>query len=129
MPVVKKDPTFGDRLARYMAEKDMTAADLAREVWGTMTDERGYTVPRNRQSIGKYMRGKSAPTNEVKRKLAEALGVPYTTLFPNEDLSDVPGSGVTLEPVNNKESRLTLNVTLPTAVAAKIIHTISEYVK
>jgi len=86
--IANQDKAFPDRLARLMDERDMTKADLAREVWGTFEGERGYTVARNRQSLSKYLSGKAYPTGPTKRKLAEALGVSYSTLFPLEKPED-----------------------------------------
>jgi hypothetical protein len=55
-------------------------ADLARMVWGTTVDSRGYTVPRNRDRIGSYLSAQSYPEPDNLRKLADALGVPVEEL-------------------------------------------------
>lgn len=125
--MTENDPTFGDRLQRIMTEKRMTASDVARGVWGTMTDERGYTVPRNRQAIGRYIRGESYPTYATKQLLCEALGVSYSQLFPKERPESRPGSGVTLEQLDRKMSHLTLDVVCPTLLAMDIIRKIQEF--
>lgn len=125
-PHSQRDPTFGDRLQRLMTEKHMTASDLARKVWGTMTDERGYEVPRNRQVIGRYIRGSSYPTYATRQLLSEALGVSYTKLFPKEGFANRPGSGVTLEQLDKKLCHLTLDVRLPISTAMNIIKKVQE---
>lgn len=127
MPKIKHDKTFPDRLQRLMDDAKMTRAELAREIWGNMTDERGYDVPRNRQMIGKYLHGQSYPTSGTRRKMAEALGCTYTNLFPNEAPQDRPGSGVTLTQVDRRNSQLTFSVIIPTVVALRIIDEVKDY--
>lgn len=124
-----KDPAFPDRLQRYMDDKRMTRADLARHIWGNMTDERGYTVPRNRQTISKYLSGKSAPSDTTVRLMAEALGVGYTDLMPNADPVNRPGSGIVMTAVGSSKYRLDLSLVVPADVAGKVISLISEYAK
>jgi transcriptional regulator with XRE-family HTH domain len=63
-----------------MKKLGMSSSELARQVWGTTTDKRGYTVARNRDRIGHYLAGTSYPEAENLAKLAAALGVPVETL-------------------------------------------------
>lgn len=58
-----------------MLEKRISASDLAREVWGSKTDGRGYEVAKNRDRIGHYLSGKSFPERENLTKIAKVLGV------------------------------------------------------
>ena len=71
---------FADALDALMKRAGIKPADLARMVWGTTVDSRGYTVPRNRDRIGSYLSAQSYPEPENLQKLAEALGVPVEEL-------------------------------------------------
>jgi hypothetical protein len=67
---------FAQTLNKAMRQRGMSPSDLAREVFGSHTDIRGYSVARNRDRIGAYLAGISYPQNsETLRKLAEALGL------------------------------------------------------
>lgn len=121
------DPSFPDRLARLMREKNMTRAELARHVWGTFTDERGYEVAKNRQSISKYLSGRMSPSEKTKQLLASALGVRYEDIDPNSDPTNRPGSGITLTQINNRDSRLDLSMILPTEIAGQVVAIVGRY--
>lgn len=66
---------FASLLRRLMLERKISASDLAREVWGTFKDKRGYEVARNRDRIGHYLSGKSHPGPDNLLKIAKALAV------------------------------------------------------
>ena len=71
---------FANLLRQLMLEKRVTASDLARQVWGTTTDYRGYVVAKGRDRIGHYLAGTSFPEKENLQKIAKALGVPFEKL-------------------------------------------------
>jgi hypothetical protein len=71
---------FADALDALMKRAGIKPADLARMVWGTTVDSRGYTVPRNRDRIGSYLSAQSYPEPDNLRKVADALGVPVEEL-------------------------------------------------
>ena len=73
--------TFADWLRSAMAAKGWNASDLAREMWGTITDTRGQVVARNRDRIGTYLKGRSYPSPETLTKLSAALGEPPGNLL------------------------------------------------
>lgn len=80
MPVV-----FADRLMAAMLNAGgVSASELARRVWGTIKDTRGYDVPRNRDRVGHYLRGTSHPNAANLAKIATALNVPVTELTGDE---------------------------------------------
>lgn len=58
-----------------MSRNDLSASEIARRIWGTTKDRRGYDVARNRDRIGHYLSGNSYPEPDNLAKLAEALGV------------------------------------------------------
>ena len=71
---------FADALDALMKRGGLKPSDVARIVWGTTVDSRGYTVPRNRDRIASYQAAKSYPDPENLQKLADALGVPVEEL-------------------------------------------------
>jgi transcriptional regulator with XRE-family HTH domain len=71
---------FAEALRAAMLRKDISASDLAREVWGTTRDKRGYEVARNRDRIGHYLNGTSYPEPANLELLAKALDVPVEEL-------------------------------------------------
>lgn len=127
------DPSFRDRLQRVMREQKLTQADLSRKVWGTTLEKRPdgqvYEVPKNRQTLTRYLAGKSYPSEETKQSLAEALGVRMAELFPHDGAVNRAGSGITLEPVNKRESLVSIHLVLPTEVALELVRKASEYAK
>jgi transcriptional regulator with XRE-family HTH domain len=72
--VVQIQKDFADNLARLMQAKGMKQSDLAREVWGTAKDKRGYEVARNRDRISAYLAGAGIPETDNLNKIAAALG-------------------------------------------------------
>jgi transcriptional regulator with XRE-family HTH domain len=75
---------FADWLAARMTALGFNHSDLARRVWGTVKDTRGYDVARNRDRISNYLAGVSYPSFDTRYKLAKALSV-----FPD----DIPRPG------------------------------------
>lgn len=66
---------FADKLKAAMTKNKLSASEVARRVWGTTKDSRGYTVARNRDRIGHYLSGASYPEEDNLVKLAGAIGV------------------------------------------------------
>jgi hypothetical protein len=66
---------FAKKLREAMVERQLSASDLAREIWGTTTDPRGYQVAKNRDRIGAYLAGTGFPSKETMPKLCAALGL------------------------------------------------------
>lgn len=58
-----------------MSRANVNASEVARRVWGSTKDKRGYDVARNRDRIGHYLSGSSYPEPENLARLAEAVGV------------------------------------------------------
>lgn len=110
-------------------ERNMTRADLARKVWGTMTDERGYEVAKNRQSLSRYISGKMNPSLKTRRLISAALDVSYSCLFPHEASADRMGSGFSMRQVSEGRCELEISLTLPTEEALKIMAIVEPYTK
>ena len=66
--------SFAATLRQLMLDRKMSRSMLARKVWGTVKDKRGYDVARNRDRIGHYLTGKSFPAPDNLKKIAKALG-------------------------------------------------------
>ena len=63
-----------------MLDKNLSASEVARRVWGTSKDKRGYEVAKNRDRVGHYLAGTSYPEPENLQKLADAIDVPVERL-------------------------------------------------
>lgn len=68
-----------------MAARGFNRSDVARAIWGTVPDNRGYDVARNRDRIGAYLRGSSYPSLDTKYELAKVFDVGW--------IDDIPGPG------------------------------------
>lgn len=66
---------FAEALKQAMIKGNLSASEVARRMWGTTKDKRGYTGARNRDRIGHYLAGTSHPEPENLQKLADAIGV------------------------------------------------------
>jgi transcriptional regulator with XRE-family HTH domain len=71
---------FAKTLKACMQQAGINNSELARRVWGSITDNRGYSVARNRQRISDYLLGTSYPEPYNLWKIAGALGVPLEHL-------------------------------------------------
>lgn len=96
---------FADALARVMTERKLSASEVARRVWGTTTNTRGYTVARGRDRISHYLAGKIYPEPENMLKLAEAIGVPAETLDVGTRTRAQPPPGVIAQGSHAKTTR------------------------
>jgi transcriptional regulator with XRE-family HTH domain len=88
--MVKIQKDFADNLARLMQAKGMKQSDLAREVWGTAKDKRGYEVARNRDRISAYLAGAGIPETDNLNKIAAALGCTAEDLLGAEEMAARP---------------------------------------
>lgn len=122
---------FARRLYERMVDKGMNQAALARAVWGTQTDRRGYTVPRNRDRISSYLAGRGMPDPVNLKKIADILGTQPEDLAPdtlgtpaeraNPELAITAIAGHA-DKVMFKVSKL-----LPLEIVSKIVTMIAEH--
>lgn len=75
--------SFASNLYQLRNAANMSQSDLAKKIWGTTEDTRGYQVARNRDLISNYEAGKSAPNRTNLERLAEVLGVSPEELAPD----------------------------------------------
>jgi hypothetical protein len=118
-----------------MTANQMSASDLARAIWGTVKDYRGYDVARNRDRIGHYLAGISYPEADNLKRLAEALGLALEELKIDQDvkvpatLREPKGFGeVQMTMLNDRPgvSFLQLKKLLSTEAALKIVAIINQ---
>jgi transcriptional regulator with XRE-family HTH domain len=81
-----RDVNFGKRLKAILAEKEMTASDVAAKIWSRQRNAKGALVAKGRDRLSVWINGKSFPDHENRLKLAKALGMPVSELFPDDEL-------------------------------------------
>jgi transcriptional regulator with XRE-family HTH domain len=83
--------TFGARLIALRTAKGFpTGADLARAIWGTTPDSRGFEVAKNRDTIWRYETDKSLPSKKNLELVAQALQVSLDDLDPDHVIRKRP---------------------------------------
>lgn len=117
---------FARRLHKLMAQNNMSQSDLARAVWGTTEDNRGYTVARGRERISQYIRGKSLPDPKNLAAIARALHVTPEELAPDiaaaSVATDNPEVGMTAIAGHPDKVLLQVNKLVPFGIAAQVIN-------
>jgi transcriptional regulator with XRE-family HTH domain len=121
---------FSRRLYKALLDRQMSASDLAREVWGTYTDKRGYDVARNRDRISQYLKGQSLPEQRNLVRIAEILGMKPEDLAPEIAGSIVerenPEIAMTAIAGHTDKVLLRVHKLVPLPLAAKIIQMLSD---
>ena len=120
---------FQHNLKELRVSKNLSQSDLARLIWGTMTDGRGYEVARKRDRISAYERGRASPEEENLAKIAEALGVTASELAP--ELSGQRGRNapatVTMRVLEGgAKVHLEVNTITSLAIASQVVAALSE---
>ena len=77
--------SFATILKRALHERDITASDLARRIWGEGDERNGA---RNRQIISLYLAGKTQPRLATQERIAAAFQMPVADLEPSLALPD-----------------------------------------
>lgn len=115
---------FARRLHAAMNAKGMSNSDLARAVWGETKDGKGYTVAKNRDRIGVYLRGEGFPEPRTLAKLADALDTTPTDLAPEITAATVdrerPELAMTMVAGHPDKVHLQINSIVPLAIAVEI---------
>ena len=118
---------FQHNLKELRTNKGLSQSDLARLIWGTQTDARGYEVARNRDRISAYERGRASPEEVNLAKIAEALGVSVSELAP--ELSGQRGRSapatVTMRVLEGGNVHLEVNTITTLAIASQVIAALS----
>lgn len=125
-----ENEAFARKLTGFMAQKGFSQSDLARAVWGTVTDTRGRDVARNRDRISHYVRGSQMPESRTLKALAEALGVEVTDLSPKIGTAGgaqkPPPYSFTVVGGRSDVAMLTVHHLVPTRLAAEIVMMLSK---
>jgi len=120
---------FGRRLQARMIERRVNASEVARAVWGTTTDGRGYTVARNRDRMSQYLAGRSTPTPDNLKRIADFLGTTPEDLAPDLHAAAIdrtpPELAMHQAPGRPDRVHLRVDKIVPLDVAAKIIALLS----
>lgn len=131
-PLRPENLAFARTLKNAMDGKQMTASDLARAIWGSSPDPRGFMVAKNRDRIGTYLSGTGYPSKETLPKLAAALGLSVDDL-PVPRRSSSPrefhgSSDVTFMMLADHPGICSIRITklLPIEVGLKIIDLINS---
>lgn len=122
--------TFAKRLRDLREAKGLSKSDLAKAVWGTTTDTRGYTVARNRDRISVYEDGAQVPTPENLKAIAAALDVNPSELAPDivtntASANKKPAISMTIIDGHPDQAVLTVNCPVSVVLAAQIIQMIA----
>ncbi len=80
---IVRSETFARNLHQAMLDRGMSQSDLARALWGETTTPEGRTVAKSRERISVYLRGRTIPTTQTLRSIAEVLGMTPEELAPN----------------------------------------------
>lgn len=122
--------TFARRLHDALLEKGMSQSDLARAVWGTTEDPRGFEVAKNRDRVSQYLKGRSLPDRENAQKIASVLGIEVDDLVPPRGSSiddEKPEVSMKALAGHSDKVRLTVNKTISFGLAAQIIALLAGY--
>lgn len=121
--------SFARRLHHLMLEKGLSQSDVARSMWGTIQDGRGYDVAKGRDRISEYVRGQSIPEPRNLKKLAEVLDVTVEQLAPDLAAASVdradPELSLTVVTGQADKVHLKVNRLLPLSIASQIVALIS----
>lgn len=131
MPALSKDANgpaeeplagnFSQRLFALRKRKSLSQSDLARMIWGVVTNKKGYEEARNRDRISAWEAGRAVPTRANLTVLADTLGVCLDDLAPDlilekPNLASMPTKfSLVCLPNNNAHIRVDTVVTFDVA--------------
>jgi transcriptional regulator with XRE-family HTH domain len=120
---------FKTRLYQLRTAKGLSMSDLARSIWGTFTDARGYEVARNKDRISRWEKGDQTPEPQNLELLAKALDVTIDELAPDLTAKriDQSDAAISMTMVAGQPDRVHLVVNTLTSldIASKIIAMLS----
>jgi transcriptional regulator with XRE-family HTH domain len=115
---------FARKLHDVLTANNMSQSDLAREVWGTTRDGRGFEVAKGRDRISAYVNAKAFPEPGTLRMLAKALNMKPEELAPEAVASAVdrenPAVSITAVAGHFDKVYLRVNQLVPLAVALEV---------
>lgn len=126
---------FAAVLKRAMDDRGLSGSELARRVWGTQRDVRGYEVAKNRASVSQYLSGAMHPSPATLKKIADVLALPVSDLTasaaapeqkPEPPASRLPEDDLRLSAVSTPgKVRLRVNRVIDRPLALKIFEMLS----
>lgn len=81
-----RDINFGKRLKTLIADRNLTASDVAASIWDRHRNSKGAWVAKGRDRLSVWINGKAFPDHDNLVKLAKALGVAVADLAPDAEL-------------------------------------------
>jgi hypothetical protein len=81
-----RDVNFSKRLKNLIADRKMTASDVAAEIWGRHANSKGANVAKGRDRLSVWINGKAFPDHDNLVKLAKALKVKVSDLAPDAEV-------------------------------------------
>jgi transcriptional regulator with XRE-family HTH domain len=81
-----RNANFAKRLAKIMADRELTQSKVAAEIWGRSYNAKGAKVANGRDRLSVWVSGKNFPDRENLEKLARALKVDVSDLAPDAEL-------------------------------------------
>lgn len=122
--------SFAERLYQQRRHLGWTQSELARRIWGTQEDGRGYTVARNRDRISAYEGKRAKPERTTLDMVADALGLTVEQLAPdilNEwaQKAGSPGVAMTMVAGRPNEVRLRIDLVMTLQVASEVIRLVN----
>lgn len=121
---------FAERLYQQRRHLGWTQSELARRIWGSHKDGRGYTVARNRDRISAYEAKRAKPERSTLDRVADALGMTVEQLAPdilNEWAQKAGSPGVSMTMVAGRPNEVRLRIDLVTSlqVASEVIRLVN----
>lgn len=127
--VTAQSSAFARRLHHRIHDLGISQSDLARKIWGSATDARGYNVAKNRDRISDYLKG-VVPDRQNLILLAKALDMPPEELFPEAMTSKMdrknPPFELSMIPDDPSRALLLVNMVVPVALGADVIKLLSK---
>jgi len=119
---------FAARLYSLMCERELNASGLARELWGTTTNEKGYEVAKGRERIHYWLKGRQLPDSENLGRLAHALRTRPEALVPIPSIEEQTDGEYVIQTIPGYPDKLHLRVdkVMDKAQAARIIALLAD---
>lgn len=115
---------FARRLNTLLREKDFTQSEVATRMWGSTVDSKGAKVAKGRDRLSVWCSGKSYPSAENLKLLAEKLGVTVGELAPREEIREAAAAPPEVSMVRSAaypgKTLLQITKLVPHSIARKI---------
>lgn len=121
---------FARKLHDLMVQKGFSQSDLAKQIWGTTEDSRGYKVAKGRDRISQYVRGEAIPEPRNLQSIAKVLNVEVSELAPDLVAAtldrEAPELAMTAVSGHENKVHLQINTLIPFEIAAQIVGLINK---